>query len=213
MALPLIAVVDDEKEILDNYVEYLGDDFRVLCFQTAEGLLKELPHFHKELQFLITDYKMPRINGVEMIRQAFAKGYRFPFILLSGVLDKNNVLEAVDVGAFRLMEKPISPEQLDDVIDELMIEHELKETRREVRLITGQLRELYSTLRLTWADHVPPELLKRMEVASNSPDGAAPMRFEDLLDSLEKQLERLLKTEKNLADLKFGNWRRETVAK
>lgn len=209
MGLPLIAAVDDEKEILDNYVEFLGDSFKVLCFQTPEAFLKELPQFHQDLKLLITDYKMPKKNGIEMIQQAFHKGFRFPFILLSGFLDKETVMKAVDVGAFRLMEKPIQMDDLGEVLDEMMVEHELKETRREVRKITQQLRELYTTLRLTWADHVPAELHERMEIQSLAAGGPASMTFEQLLDSLEAQLERLLKTEKNLAELKFNHWRAE----
>jgi|SRR6185312_17386119 len=209
MGLPLIVAVDDEKEILDNYVEFLSDDFQVLCFQTPETFLKELPHFHKDLKLLIADYKMPKKNGMDMIQKAFVSGYRFPFILLSGFLDKETVMKAVDAGAFRLMEKPIQMEDLSEVIDELMVEHELKETRREVRKITHQLRELYTTLRLTWADHVPTELSERMEVRTATADGMISMNFEQLLDSLEAQLERLLKTEKNLSELKFNHWRAE----
>lgn len=207
--LPLIAAVDDEKEILDNYVGFLGDNFKVLTFQSPDAFLKELPQFHKDLKLLITDFKMPQKNGIDMIKLAFSQGYRFPFVLMSGFLDKETVIKAVDVGAFRLMEKPVALDELTEVIDELMIEHELKETRREVRQITQQLRELYTTLRLTWADHVPVELIERMEVRTSSSSGAASMTFEQLLDSLESQLERLLKTEKNLAELKFNHWRAE----
>lgn len=52
MGHPLIAAFDDEKEILDNYVEFLGDSFKVLCFQTPEAFIKELPQFHQDLKLL-----------------------------------------------------------------------------------------------------------------------------------------------------------------
>jgi len=50
MGLPLIAAIDDEKEILDNHLEFLGDNFRLLCFQIPEAFIRGLPQFQSRWQ-------------------------------------------------------------------------------------------------------------------------------------------------------------------
>lgn len=196
MELPLIAVVDDETDLLENFETLLGDHYRVATFSSPENFLGDLPKLKEQLKIVVTDYRMPGMTGLQMIKKAYETGVQFPFVLLSGQLDKDMVIQAVNQGVFRLLEKPIDHDAIETVLDQLLMEQDLVNVRKEIHQITSKLRELYSTIRLALLPHLPDETLDRLVV--DAPQGfvTEKMSFETLLDQLENRLEKLLLTEK-----------------
>ncbi len=210
MEQPLIAVVDDEVDILDNYKILLQDQFVVRTFTSPLDFLQALPELnHHNLRLFISDFKMPGMNGLEMIQKAHADFPHLPFIILSGFLDKQTVLDAVELGVFRLLEKPCAPDQLLSSIDQLLIESELHLVRKEIRQITSQLRELYSTIRIALMQYIPDELMGRMVIDAPSeqesgqrvPPPLRKMGFDELLEKLEHRLDQLLSSEKVMHEM------------
>lgn len=205
MTKPDIIIIDDEPEILENYKELLSDEYNVLSFDEPKKFLDALSKQEiKNIDLVLSDFKMPKMDGLEMIRRAQKLEYKFPFILQSGFLDKKTILDALDLGAFRLLEKPINSRMMVDAIEQLLIEHDLIIVRDQIRLLTQQLRELYSTSRLVFEQYVPQDVLDRMIV--DAPGGVikGKLSFEDLLDQLEDRLGHLLKSEKALTELRVG---------
>lgn len=202
MNKPTIAVVDDEADILSVYEDLLKDDYQVLPFLSPKLLLESLKNKTK-IDLLITDLKMPSMDGLEMIRQSQQLGYRFPFLLLSGHLDKEKALEAVELGAFRILEKPTDLEVLSEAIDQLLVEHEIHSVRYEIRGITSQLRELYTSIRVILLQHIPEELMDRLVIETDGEGRVKKkMGFDELLENLESRLDHLLGSEKMLLDVK-----------
>ncbi len=205
---PLIIVIDDEADILENYRSLLSDSYRVLCHQSPKAFLKSMDETNFEPPGLvITDLKMPGMSGLEMVREAQKKNVSFPFILLSGYLDKQSAIEAVDVGAFRLLEKPTEYDVLSAAIDQLLLEHEIHQVRDEIRKLTAQLRELYSSIRLVLNQYIPEDVVNRLVVDAPNGTVTQKMSFEDLLEALESRLEILLKSEGVLSELRQNKLR------
>ena len=199
----LIAVVDDEADIREDYKTLLSDEFDVIDFSDPFSFLKHLDKTDAQApNLVISDYKMPGMDGIEMIRQAQKKGAEFPFILLSGFLDKDSVLSAVEVGVHRMLEKPTNFEHLRAAIDQLLIEFEVVKIRSEIRQITSQLRELYTGIRMILSQHIPSEIVDRMVVDAPQGNVLNKMSFESLLEQLESRLERLLESEKIMTELR-----------
>lgn len=204
---PLIAVVDDEQDLLDNFESLLSDQFQIQTFSSPFSFLEALPTLkQKGLQLVLTDFKMPKMNGLEMVQKGHAD-FRFPFIILSGHLEKQTVMDAVEIGVFRLLEKPTNHDELLATIDQLLLENDLQNVRQEIRTITSQLREIYSTMRLVLSRHLTPEMQARMVVETKDGGGLKKMGFEDLLERLEHRLDSLLKSEKMMSDLKNDRWK------
>jgi DNA-binding NtrC family response regulator len=206
MPHPLIAVVDDEQDLLDNFRDLLEDQFQVVSFSSPREFLKALPNLQTQgLRLIVSDYKMPGMTGLEMIQKAHPQVPHLPFIILSGFLDKKTVIEAVELGVFRLLEKPCPPETLLESVDQLILESELFFIRQEIRQITSQLRELYTTARFALLQHIPDDLMDRL-VIDAAPEGEVKkkMSFEELLENLELRLDQLLTSEKAINELK-GN--------
>lgn len=204
-----IAVVDDEMDILENYRELLGDEYEVLTFSSPSEFLSSMdkPNY-KAPHLVITDLNMPGIDGIKMVQQAQEKNHHFPVILLSGFLNKEAVMAAVDIGVYRLLEKPTAIGTLKAAIDQLLIEHDVFMVRREIRQITSQLRELYSTIRVAVLPYIPQDVLNRMVL--DAPATGAPskkMSFDELLEAMESRLDQLLRLETVLTELRERKYR------
>jgi DNA-binding NtrC family response regulator len=117
MFKPIVAVVDDESEILELYEAYLGGRFDVRIFDSPIKFLEALENDKTlVLGTVITDLNMPKMDGVQMVAKARAMGFNFPFIILSGHLSKEKVAEAQCLGVFRLLEKPIEFDALEGIV-------------------------------------------------------------------------------------------------
>jgi DNA-binding NtrC family response regulator len=204
----IVFVVDDEKDILDNYGDLLEPEYLYKGFNSPEDFLTYFDS--KEAltpDLVITDLKMPKMDGIEMISRAQAKGLRFPFILLSGFLDKKTALKAFDLGAFKVLDKPPDFEQLFATIDQLMVEHDVQNVRLEIRHLTSQLRELYTSLRLIMSQYIPDEIIDRLVVDAPNGKVEKKMSFENLLEVLESRLEKLLTSERVLEEMRLNKLR------
>ena len=203
-----IAVIDDEIELLENYKDFLGEYFELSPFSDAQDFLTSMdsPQFQAP-DLVITDLKMPSMDGIEMIRRAQKKNIHFPVILLSGFLDKQTAIDAVDIGVFKLLEKPTSMDKLMATIDQILVEHDIYKVRNEIRVLTSQLRELYTSLRMVVLPYIPQDVLDRMVVDTQNTSGSKKMSFDDLLENLETRLEQLLRSEKVLGEIRQQKYR------
>ena len=203
-----VAVVDDEPDLLEFYREILSETCRIETFETPQAFLDFLSQLKEASQapkLLISDFKMPGMNGLTMIQQTRRMNYEFPFILLSGFLTKEVVLGAVGAGVFRVLEKPIDVDILVHTVDELLMEGDIQETRREIRTLTSQLREIYAGIRLIMDQYIPEDVQARMIVETVGDTVKKKISFEDLLASLEARLDHLLQKEKLFYQVRAKN--------
>ncbi|GGH57772.1 hypothetical protein GCM10008014_29720 [Paenibacillus silvae] len=61
---------------------------------------------------VITDIKMPRLSGLELMKQAMDAGLPSKFIFISGYSDFQYAQEAIKLGAFDYLLKPFTPEDI-----------------------------------------------------------------------------------------------------
>src|SRR5690606_39013542 len=122
----------DEQALLELYQDILGNDYEVITFSTPDQFIQFIEsQATTNFDLLLTDLKMPRMSGIDMVKQAQKKGHFFPVILFSGYLDKSSALDAMEIGVCRLLEKPTSPNHIINSIDELLIENDVRNLRKE----------------------------------------------------------------------------------
>lgn len=68
---------------------------------------------------IITDFKMPGMSGLDMIKKARERGFEGGFIITSAVSDSQIIIDALDIGVVRYMIKPVDTEKLIDYLNEL----------------------------------------------------------------------------------------------
>ena len=101
-----ILIVDDIKTSLSNYARDVRLNLGIEPFE-ADNPLKALDilRFYP-IKVLVTDQEMPEMLGTELIKRAKQElGLNIPCIMLTGHTDKVSVVDAVNLGFFRFIDK------------------------------------------------------------------------------------------------------------
>ncbi|MBM4137356.1 MAG: sigma-54-dependent Fis family transcriptional regulator, partial [Nitrospira sp.] len=109
--LPRIIFVDDDKYTRLAVHQTLSlNDFDVKTFDNAMDALEELRK--NTYDVLITDVKMPQMNGIELQKNVKEIDENLPVIIITGYGDVPMAVEALKNGAYDFLEKPINNEVL-----------------------------------------------------------------------------------------------------
>jgi two-component system response regulator RpfG len=105
-----VLVVDDEstgRSILTKIIQQAEKDISVEAFDNPLEALKWLDKNHPDL--IITDYRMPGINGVEFIKKIRKKDncHDIPIMMITVVSEKEVRYDALDAGATAFLTRPI----------------------------------------------------------------------------------------------------------
>lgn len=121
-----ILLVDDEKDILFFYSECLkSNDYQIISFDNPIEALNYLdkPENISSCSLIITDYKMPQMSGIDLIKKIREKylAYKIKTMLISAylktdLLKDNPYLEKID----KVIEKPITLDTLKKEVSELI---------------------------------------------------------------------------------------------
>jgi response regulator RpfG family c-di-GMP phosphodiesterase len=111
-----ILLVDDEKDILDLFTEYLtSNELKIISFQNPLEALNFLNGNINNCSLVITDYIMPQMSGLDFIKHIRKIDRNF-IIKNNLVIDKSSNLR-ID----KIIEKPIPLEKLKDEVKLLML--------------------------------------------------------------------------------------------
>ncbi len=101
-----ILIIDDEESIRSSFTHYLEDnDFDVLSAVNGriglEIIVKEQP------DLVLSDLRMPEIDGFEVLRQSRQISPDMPVIVISGANRVDDAVEALKLGAWDYLIKPV----------------------------------------------------------------------------------------------------------
>lgn len=106
-----ILIVDDEAGILDTVSGILEDEgYTTLIANDAETAIEILDKEDVDLVFL--DVWLPKMSGIEAIKRIKEKDFHIPVIMISGHGNVEVAVQAVKLGAFDFLEKPLSMERI-----------------------------------------------------------------------------------------------------
>ena len=107
-----ILLVDDEEQLLIGLRRNLQEEFDLTCVQTPASAILALEK-EEDFAVIVTDYKMPLMNGVELLQQAKKLRPETVRMVLTGFADIRVITEAVNTGSvFRFLSKPCSVPQM-----------------------------------------------------------------------------------------------------
>jgi two-component system response regulator HydG len=107
--VPTILIIDDNETVregLAHTVKKLGHDAVV----AASGAAGIAAFKARRADFVITDLKMDQVGGVEVLRAIAALDPDVPIMILTGYGTVETAVEAMKLGAFDFLTKPIQPE-------------------------------------------------------------------------------------------------------
>lgn len=150
----LIAVlmVDDEPNILDGYRRALHGRYRVTTAKSgAEGLsvLERALKAKDPFPVVVSDMKMPTMNGAEFLGEVRERDPDVVQMLLSGQADLESTIAAVNNGnLFRFLSKPCSGSDMDAALADAARQYQLVMAERELleSTLTGAVDVLTEVL-------------------------------------------------------------------
>src|SRR5215470_2545834 len=110
-----ILVVDDEANLRRVLTAQLSrDGYEVHTAPDGEAGLQLLREHHIDL--VITDLRMPKIDGLELLRQALRTDPELPVVILTAHGTVDNAVEALKTGAFDYITKPFDQAEVRTIV-------------------------------------------------------------------------------------------------
>src|SRR5207248_2966251 len=106
-----ILVVDDDKDLVENLKDWLENErHAVEVAYTAEQAQSLINALHYDL--IILDWRLPKMSGVDWLRQYRAGGGQVPVLMLTGRDMIDDKLSGLDAGSDDYLTKPFHFEEL-----------------------------------------------------------------------------------------------------
>lgn len=148
-----ILFVDDEEFVLKSLKRlFMDDNYTILTASSGEEGLEILKK--EEPQIIISDYRMPGMNGVDFLRKAYIRKPDAVRIVLSGYADTAVIVEAINEGQiYKLIPKPWNDDELKIAISNavdryllykrnLELTQELVDRNEQLTRVNNELKQL-----------------------------------------------------------------------
>lgn len=101
-----VLIVDDDPDFLEQAEIYLHREKEFLDVETVTSAEEALELLEEEnCEVIVSDYKMPQMDGIEFLKALRDRGYDIPFIMLTGKGEEEVASRAMNLGADRYLRK------------------------------------------------------------------------------------------------------------
>jgi len=107
---PRVLIVDDEGLVRDMFVKIVGAaDWEPVTASDGNEAIDRIQT--EKIDLLVTDLKMPGMDGLSMIREARRKASHVPIIIITGHSTEASAIEAINLGVTGYFLKPLRPQR------------------------------------------------------------------------------------------------------
>lgn len=135
-----VLVVDDEQEVADSYSEAIDGHYDVTTVYSGEEALKE---YDTTVDVVLLDRRMPGMSGDEVLSEIRNQRHDCRIVMVTAV-DPDVDIISMDFDEYLV--KPVTPEQLTDVIDKVLLRNELIDQIHRMFSLSSRLATLESKL-------------------------------------------------------------------
>ncbi|HET6498655.1 MAG TPA: sigma-54 dependent transcriptional regulator [Coriobacteriia bacterium] len=151
-----VLVADDEKNMRWVLAQaFEAEDFEVV--QAADGKEALAAVADTEPDLMVLDHRMPKPDGMEVLRRLRAGGSKFPIIMLTAHGDVEQAVEAMKAGATEYLTKPFDLEELKLAIEKAL---QMRTLAAEVERLREELEREYDVEGIV---AVEPKMLEVIE--------------------------------------------------
>ncbi|MBC8521613.1 MAG: response regulator [Candidatus Syntrophoarchaeum sp.] len=199
--------VDDNPraiQITRLYLEDKNNNFKITPVLSAKQALEKRET--ENFDAVISDYKMPDMDGIELLEELRKRENRIPFIILTGKGKEKEAIEALNKGADRYLKKEGKPTVLFDTlgryIQEVIEERRKKEAHNALSKLLEEDKKLKSLERNSKKQMLPRSridastllnehldliILGMLTEQSRSDDAIKSMTEEDLIEEIHRK--------------------------
>ncbi len=145
-----LLLVDDEIDVANYFTKIITTSFEhqlevTTCYSAKEALqtLEEI-----RIDIIVSDIKMPHMNGLEMVQQVRTRWPKCQIIFLSGFQEFDTIYESIQQGHVRYLTKLESKEVIVQTVQEVITEiQERIGKEKEIIQLEEQVKEAHPLLR------------------------------------------------------------------
>jgi len=127
-----VLVVDDELGIRQVLKDVLGDEgYRVTAVEDGFQALDVLGS--RSVDLVVLDVWLPNMGGIDVLKRIKQEWLDIEVVVISGHANINMAVQAVKLGAFDFLEKPLSLEKTITVVDNALKLKQLKKENRNLK--------------------------------------------------------------------------------
>ncbi|MCA9627318.1 MAG: EAL domain-containing response regulator [Myxococcales bacterium] len=131
-----VLVVDDEPALLRAFRRCLS--LRGFHVDTAPGGEEAIAQLNQhEYDAILSDIAMPGMDGIQLLRETREHDLDVPVILVTGEPAVSTAVKALEYGAFHYLTKPVTNDNLEEVLDKAVRLHRMARMRREAAELLG----------------------------------------------------------------------------
>src|SRR5579859_944212 len=191
-----IIIADDEslaRSLLKNILQELNLPLECMIeAANGEQMVEQVKSHIPELVFV--DIQMPKLNGLDAIRKAKTFSPYTRWVIITGFAEFRYAHEAIKLGIFDYLLKPVDPEEI-----QKLVENTIREHKEQLLTLNNQFEskivDLYHGLSTPWREDQERFLLKAHFVGvifcldSSLVDRAKAERQRDFLQALQTSLD------------------------
>jgi len=112
-----VLVIEDDEPLRLSLISDLNE-LGYLTVPAPDGFAAlEVLRFNR-VDIVLSDLRMPNLNGVQVLKAMRSSGHFQPFVMLSGFGSREEITELLRLGAFDFLEKPVDFGRLSEVLAE-----------------------------------------------------------------------------------------------
>jgi len=127
-----VLVVDDETRLADLFGAWLGAEWAVETVYNGEDALEEMSD---SVEVVLLDRRMPGLSGDEVLAEIRDRGYDCSVVMITAV---DPDFDIVEMGFDDYLVKPVSKEDLLDIVDTVHTRGEYESEVREYYSLTSK---------------------------------------------------------------------------
>lgn len=108
---PLILIIDDDPSFCSLLRSFLSkNNYQVDEAHTAKEGLRAI--YEQNFDLVLIDYRLPDLDGLELLKNIKKKYFHLPVILMTNYANIRTAVDAMKLGAFEYVTKPINPDEI-----------------------------------------------------------------------------------------------------
>jgi DNA-binding response OmpR family regulator len=164
-----ILIVDDEPNVRLNYRITLElEGYEVHETGVSTEALKKVKV--DKFDLVILDMRMPRMGGLDLLAAMRAQRVTTPAIIITAFSDVPNAVRAIQLGASDFLQKPLRPEDLRRVVQEVLTRNDQARKKPEIVDFERSASEARRLMQSGDLGAAKGHVLHAIELNTNSPD-------------------------------------------
>lgn len=140
-----VLLIDDEEKFLNLAREYFEGESRIQL-TTELSAVKGLELIEQgDFDAIVADYKMPEMDGLDLLKTLRSEGNSIPFIVLTGKGEEEVAMEALNKGADRYhIKRQDTERQFKEITRSIVEEFVSKRSEKELKTLQTWIKNTLS---------------------------------------------------------------------